>query len=126
MPHCRDCADHNGICPGSGKPCNPADVLVAMRRASPPYDTWPELGHLPFDMHGEQFAVTRVPCALDDPRKWRVSHVSTGVAIPSSAHETKEGAKTKGIDALTNAGPEKFKAAIARVKATIAEGLLPA
>jgi len=118
---CKKCGEEYDMRHGACPVCQPP-VTVKMRSAHYPFNTWDEAGWLPFEMHGEQFAVTRIPCALDSPIRWRVSHVATGVALPSTASETQEEAKTKGIDALTNAGPEKFKTALDRVRETIAEG----
>lgn len=120
MPHCRDCADHNGICPGSGKPCDPADILVEMRSGREPHKTWRELGHLPFEMHGEKFAVTRNVAALNKHQAWRVSHVATGAAIPHSIGATKEEARDAGMKSVVDIGDEKFHAALGRLRNIIA------
>jgi hypothetical protein len=93
-----------------------------MRSAHPPYKTWKELGHGPFEIHGEQFAVTRNVGALDSPMKWRVSHVATGVAIPQTEGETMEIARDAGVGVLSQVGPEKFHAALARARRLIACG----
>jgi hypothetical protein len=122
MPHCLDCADSNGICPGTGQPCDPNDVIVEMRNARPPYRTWRELGHGPFEIHGEQFAVTRNVGALDSPLKWRVSHVATGIAIPSTEAESKTAARDAGLGVLSAVGPEKFHAALTLARDMIATG----
>lgn len=127
MPYCRDCADNDGICPGSGQPCDPANVIVEMRSSEPPFKTWRELGYLPFEMFGEKFAVTRnAASGLVGELKWRVSHVATGVAVPRTGSDSKKYSAKAARDELEFVGEEKFKAALARVRATIAEGKLPA
>lgn len=88
-----------------------------VRSAFPPYDTWPATGHLPFEMHGERFAVTRIPCALTDTHQWRVSHVETGAACPRTNGATMEEALANGKATLAEVGPDRLKASIAKVRA---------
>jgi hypothetical protein len=100
--------------------CPACTIMVEMRSKLQPHKTWSEPGYLPFEMHGEQFAVTRNVAALDSPIRWRVSHVKTGAAIPSSDGETHAEAKANGIASLTKVGPEKFQQALSRLREHIA------
>lgn len=101
---------------------DPDEVVIEMRSAHPPYKTWREIGHLPFEFYGERFAVTRNVNALDSPYKFRVSHIATGIAIPQSDGETKIEAKAAGLAALAKVSEKKFKAALAKARVAIATG----
>lgn len=121
MPTCRDCADHNGICPGTGKPCDPAHVIVEVRTREHPGKPFRELGYLPFEMFGEQFAVTRnLAGGLSGALKWRVSHVATGTALPRTGSDSQEVAVKNARNELEFIGEKKFKAALAKVREFIA------
>lgn len=123
MPTCRDCADNNGICPGTGKPCDPADVIVEMRSAHPPFKTWRELGHMPFEVFGEQFAVTRNTAArLAGSLKWKVTHVATGIAVPRTGSDSQKDAVQEARSMLEFIGEKQFKAALSRAREAIACG----
>lgn len=90
---------------------------MEVRNARPPYETWPATGHLPFEMHDERFAVTRIPCALRDEEQWRATHIETGVAVPRTGAATMEEVPVKTKAVLAEVGSEKLKASIAKVKA---------
>lgn len=94
-----------------------SEISINVRAAQPPYDTYPATGHLPFEMHGERFAITIIPNPLNDFQKWRVTHIDTGAAIPGVFEATIELARERGMAHLTEVGPEKLKAALARVRA---------
>ncbi len=99
----------------SGSP--PLEIEMEVRSARPPYETWPATGHLPFEMHGELFAVTRIPCALRDEEQWRATHIETGVAVPRTGAATMEEVPEKTKTLLAEVGSEKLKASLAKVKA---------
>jgi ribosomal protein L37E len=126
---CKKCGEEYDVRHGACPVCEPP-ITVKMRTAHYPFNTWDEAGWLPFEMHGERFAVTRIPCALDSPIRWRVSHVGTGVALPDTDSARQEEAKAKAIEVLTKQGAEKLKAALDLARRIIgkgdAEGRLPA
>ena len=96
-------------------------VEVQCREKTPPYKTWTTIGYLPFEMYGEQFAVTRNPAApLAGDLAWRVSHVETGAAVPKSDAETPEEAKERGEKILQEVGKNRFLEALQRIKDLIA------
>jgi hypothetical protein len=90
-----------------------------VRSAHAPYDTWPAAGFFAFEIHGERFAVTRIPCALNDPQQWRVSHIETGAACPATSGTTQQEALANGKAKLAEIGPEKLKASLAKVRALL-------
>ena len=87
-------------------------IELAVRTADFPYAKWPATGHLPFEVHGERFAVTANPSALAAEQEWRVSHVGTGMAVPRAKGATMEQAREKAIAVLTEVGPERLRRAI--------------
>lgn len=93
-----------------------SEIEMNVRSAHPPYDTWPATGHMPFEIHGERFAVTRIPCTLNDAQQWRVSHVETGAACPRTIGATIEEALANGKATLAEVGPDKLKASLAKVR----------
>jgi hypothetical protein len=114
---CKNCAAEYDLRHGD---CPACTIEINVRSAHPPYDTWPATGHLPFEMHGERFAVTRIPCALNDAQQWRVSHVETGVALPRTQGSTKEEALANAKAVLAQGGQEKLKASLTQVRALFA------
>lgn len=113
---CKDCGAEYDMRHDS---CPACTVEVNLRSLRPPYETWMAVGYLPFEMYAERFAVTRIPCGFDD-NEWRVSHVRTGAAVPKTDAETKEGALDKAKRVLAEVGAEKFRAAMAKLEALIA------
>jgi hypothetical protein len=94
-------------------------IMVSVRSARPPYDTWKEEGYDPFEVHGEQFAITRNIGALDSPNRWRVSHVNLGCALPNTSAPTKAEAKDAAIAVLNHIGPDKLSEALATARQII-------
>jgi len=114
---CKDCGAEYDIRHGD---CPACTIEMNVRSAHAPYDTWPATGHLPFEMHGERFAVTRIPYALNDAQQWRVSHVDTGVALPRTMGATKEEARDAAKAVLAVVGAEKLQAGLATARALFA------
>lgn len=101
-------------------------LKIKMRSARPPYDTWEVDGYLPFEVHGERFAVTRIPCALNDDLQWRATHIETGTAVQATACAKMEGVPPLLQELAAKSNPEKLRQGLAKVRAIIAEGKLPA
>ena len=120
---CKKCGEEYDLRHGE---CPVCTVTIEMRSSRPPYDTREVKGYLPFEVHGERFAVTRIPCALTDEKQWRATHIETGAGVPGS-----DCAKMEDVPALlrtmaAKSNPEKLRAAVAKCREIIAEGKLPA
>ena len=98
------------------------EIKINMRNARAPYETWPATGHAPFEIHGEHFAITKIPCALKGEQQWRATHIETGMAVPYSASTTIEGAREAAKDTLAKITPEKLQISLAKGRALFANG----
>lgn len=115
---CSNCGAEYDIRHGD---CPACTVRIQMRSARPPYDTWTDVGHLPFEVHGEKFAVTRISMTMRHSH-WRATHIATGVGVPGSeCVEMKDvPAQTKAL--LKQIGPAKLQDALKRARAHFAKG----
>lgn len=103
-------------------PCSPLSVFIL--DGNPPYAKTETLGYLPFEVFGEQFAVTRIPLpSLEGEPEWRATHIATGAGVPQTdcVHQRQVPSRTRHI--LERHGEAKFKAAIAKAVSLLANVL---
>ena len=90
-------------------------VEIYMRESTTPYNIWKGFGYMPFEVHGQKFAVTMNRSTLEQSRTWRVTHIKTGAAVPGTEGATIAQAKANGMSILLSKGPEKLKEALEKV-----------
>lgn len=101
----------------------PTTVPVIVRDNFPPYRVREVEGHAPFEVFGERFAVTAIPCRLpDDVQQWRATHVESGCGVPDTNCATIDMVETAARIYLDKVGPQKLKEAIAKAYEIIARG----
>jgi len=91
-------------------------LKVRMRSSRPPYDTWEVDAYMPFEAHGERFAVTHIPLALDDENQFRATHIDTGAAVPGSDAATMEQVKVAAIAVLDRVGSAGLQTSLSKVR----------
>ena len=100
--------------------CPACTITLRLRRDFPPYETWEAKGHIPFEVHGENFAVTRINYTLRATVRWRATHVATGAAVPGTECYFMDEVPARARKVLGLIGREKLQESLAKAAALLA------